>query len=201
MIADPGRTGAEGAPPAARKAVEDVLRRLAAGPGFRTPNLRRADPKALAVTTPHRVAQLSLRGLSQGDPLESALRTGDWRFLVEEAGRPIAAAVASGKPDGSYRFGQLNEGPLAEATAAALRRARDGGLAGADGSEPVLLLVPAVRVAALWVRDERDGTDLLLYLDPSDGRFDPQRPVRRESFLASLRALAAQVPASSVKGG
>jgi len=194
-------------PSAALDAVRKVLVALAADArAFRTPNLRRADPTSIQLTTPHRSAELPLSSLAGDRPVAVILR--GWRFIVTDKDRqPLAAAESVQAGMGEYRFAELNEGPYVRATAEALRRAEN--LEGvADGQfEPLLLVVPALRIAALWLKrvngpaEAIDPADLLLPLPPVDESFVPFESLPADRFLTVLRHLAERVPQDSSRGG
>src|SRR5215831_10937629 len=110
-------------PMAAYEAVRSTIGNLAAQAAFRTPALRRADPAAVELSTPHQMAILRLDRIRGAKDIRSAVDIKGWRFLVHEGTRVIAAIDAVQGEKGDYRFGQVNEGPFTAATEDAIRRA------------------------------------------------------------------------------
>lgn len=188
-------------PGAAYDVVRGVIARLAADSAFRTPNLRRVKPDAIALSTPHRVAFLALDRIRRGHGVRAAARVRSWRFLVHGGDRPIAAAEAVMTETGDYRFGGLNEGPFVEGTAEAIRRAEQLDAIGRGRFEPLLLIIPALRVAALWLKERGDGADVFLAMQPSIPKLAPYEPMTQERFLGALQDVAEQVPSDSARGG
>ena len=184
----------------AYEAVRSLLTRLAAEAGFRTPNLRRTPAASLALSTPHRFAVLPLDRLRRGGALQSIAEVKGWRFLLHDGKRVIAAADAQLTPKGDYQFGQINEGPFTVATEEAIRRAEADKELGKGRFEPVLLLVPALYVVALWLQDLDGKHDRVMVMPPAPGDLAPYRPLPAEEFMAVLKKLAAAVPPEAPKG-
>jgi len=189
-------------PPAAQRAVQQEFDRLAAAGAFSTPNLRRADRATLTLVDPHRSTDLTLTALlTQAHPT-AHLR--GWRFLVEDGRRePLAAAEGVAIGCNEYRLGLVNEGRFVPTTVEALRRARSI----APEAEPLLLVIPGLLVAALWLkRDAGEGLaigdmDEILLLAPLPGGPDPFVPIPAPKFLDFMRELARKVPRDDLKGG
>jgi hypothetical protein len=186
-------------PMAAYEVVRSTIADLAAQAGFSTPALRRADPAAIAVSTPHRVAILGLNRIRDAKDLRSAVDLKGWRFLVHQQAAVIAAVDAVRGDDDQFRLGQLNEGPFVTGTESAIRRAESLEEVARGQFAPVFLLVPAVYVAALWLEDQQGDKDLVLAMPPVPKDFTPFSPMPAASFLAALKPLAALVPAEAEK--
>lgn len=135
---------------------------------------------------------------------------GSWRVLVHERRRdsddrethvPIAAGTASESDQGGFEFGGLSEGPLVEGTETAIRRAEQGekGEELHKGRfEPFLAIAPAIRVAALWLKnldDESGNADIILAIPPSRPELTPYQAMTAGEFLTVLRRLAEKLPA------
>ena len=183
-IADP--------PQAARNAVHAMLGHPAMASAFRTPALRLAASDALALSTPHRVAVLPLDRIGAKTSLRSDAQMRGWRFLVHHGDRIVAAADTVTGARGKHAFGHLNQGPFVAGTEAAIRRAESHGMMKQRHFEPILLMVPALYVMALWLRDlEGDGDrDRLMLVPPAPKGLTPYRMVTARDFLARLVRLA-----------
>jgi hypothetical protein len=181
-------------PMAAYEAVQSTMADLVAQNGFRTPALRRADPAALALSSPHRTAVLGLDRIQGAKDLRSAAQITGWRFLVHHETTVVAAIDAVQTEKNQYRLGHVNEGPFVAGTEAAIRRVetldqiRDGRFA------PIFLLVPAIYVAALWLEDQTASADLVMVIPPNPKELTPFSPLPVKQFLESLTPLAARVP-------
>jgi hypothetical protein len=184
-------------PIAAYEAVRSVVTGLAAGAGFRTPALRRADPEALALSTPHRVALLPLDRIRRDASLRAAAQTTGWRFLLHDRDKVVAAADAVAAKEGGFQFGQVNEGPFVAATEEAIRRAERLDAVRKRRFAPVLLTVPALYVMALWLEDRDGEEDVVLALAPAPSELEPYAPITPGAFLAVLAKLRERVPAES----
>jgi hypothetical protein len=158
-------------PIAAYEAVRARIAELAITGAFRTPKLRRTSPDALAIAFPHRVAQIPLDMIRTGMELRSAALDQGWRFLLVDNDRAIAAATAIQVNNEAYRFGYLNEGPFVEGTERAVEQAEADNIIQQGHFEPLLLMVPALYVMALWLKDRIDTADLVLPITPTFGAF------------------------------
>src|SRR6476469_3956191 len=78
-------------PMAAYEAARSTIANLASQAAFRTPALRRADPAAIALSTPHRMAILRLDRIRGANDVRSVVDIKGWRFLVHEGTRVVAA--------------------------------------------------------------------------------------------------------------
>jgi len=186
-------------PIAAYEVVRSTVANLAAQAGFGTPALRRADPAALAISTPHRMAVLALNRIQEAKDLRSVVDFKGWRFLVHHQTTIVAAADAVEVGTNEYRLGQLNEGPFVNGTETAIRRAEGHDAIVKGRFAPVFLLVPAVYVAALWLEDQQADNDLVMAMPPVANDFVAFNPMPTGAFLTGLKRLAAQVPAATEK--
>jgi hypothetical protein len=67
--------------------------------------------------------------------------------------------------------------------------------------EALLLIVPAIHVAALWLQDRDGDADLLLTMPPSNPALVPYRPMTSAAFLDIVRNLSQKVPPDEVTAG
>jgi hypothetical protein len=181
-IADPPR--------AARNAVHATLGHPAMASAFRTPAVRLASADALALSTPHRVALLPLDRIGPKTSLPSDVQWRGWRFLVHHGDRIVAAADTVTGARGKHAFGHLNQGPFVAGTEAAIRRAESHGVMKQRDFEPVLLMVPALYVMALWLRDLESDRDRVTVIPPAPKGLTPYRMVTARDFVARLVRLA-----------
>ncbi|MCK1542563.1 hypothetical protein IVA87_02150 [Bradyrhizobium sp. 147] len=202
-------------PPAA--AVEAVRRAVANRAGkskFPRSNLSVANPNAVSISMPHRIAHLPLGNIHRAANLRTAAVLGNWRFLVHETKRrivadndgreepvPIAAATMVTSAAGTYELGELNEGSFVAATEEGIRRAEKLPEVQKGRFEALLLIVPAVYVVALWLQDRDGDADLLLTMPPSNPALVPYRPMTSPAFLDILHKLAQKVPSDDVTRG
>jgi hypothetical protein len=194
------------APAGALEAVQRVLGSRAATSTFSQSRLSVARPRALSLSMPHRVAYLPLEGIHRTANLRKAARLGSWRFLVHEKQRraitengvtskkdeyvPIAAATAGMTQAATYQLGEINEGPLVKGTEEAIRRAEMLEEVRQGSFEALLLMVPAVYVAALWLQDRNGESDIILTIPSSNPALVPYHPMTSAAFLTTLHELA-----------
>jgi hypothetical protein len=188
-------------PIAAYEAVQSVVSELAGKSEFRTPALRRADPRSLALSTPHRIATLPLDRLRQAKDLRGSTEIRGWRFLIHDGDRVIASTDAIVGQNGGFEFGQINEGPFNEGMEQAIRKAEGLPAVQRDHFEPVVLVVPALYIVALWLESLGNNADLILPLSPTPGELRALEPIKVEDFLSVARRLAERVPTDSSRPG
>jgi hypothetical protein len=184
-------------PIAAYEAVQSVVSDLAGKSGFRTPALRRAEPSKLALSTPHRIAILPLNRLRQGKELRGSTEIRGWRFLIHDGDRVIASTDAVLNQKGGFDFGQVNEGPFNASMEQAIRKAEGLPTVQKAHFEPVVLVVPALYIVALWLHTPDGENDLVLPLPPTPSELRPLEPLAAKDFWSVARRLAERVPADS----
>lgn len=186
-------------PIAAYEAVQSVVSELAGKSGFRTPALRRAEPNRLALSTPHRIAILPLDRLRQASDLRTSTEIRGWRFLIHDGDRVIASTDAVLSQKGGFDFGQINEGPFNGSMEQAIRKAENLPAVQKGDFEPIVLLVPALYIVALWLQSaDREG-DLILALPPAPGELKPLEPIPASEFISLAQRLGERVPADGVR--
>ena len=171
-------------PPAkARRAVHDALASRAATAAFAPSKLQRADPHALFIAMPHRVAYLPAERIEPGiDPahapqfLRQATQIRNWRFLVQEKRQrkaanggeqtaeyeSIAAATVATTDDENFELSDLNEGALVADTEYAIHFAETLNKVEKSCFEAFLLIAPGFYVAALWLQERDPQCDIVL---------------------------------------
>jgi hypothetical protein len=180
-------------PIAAEKAVRSMLGRIVATDPDHVRALRSASPSSLAISTPHRVAVLGLDRIRRGMSLRSAAQKKGWRFLVHRGDDVVATANSSISDKGKHRFAHINDGPFVAGTERAIRRAELLQSVQKGRFEPLLLLVPAVHVVALWLRNLDKDADLIMPISPAPKGLRPYQPLATHDFVAVVAALASQV--------
>jgi hypothetical protein len=63
--------------------------------------------------------------------------------------------------------------------------------------EPVVLLVPALYIVALWLHAADGENDLVVPLPPAPGEFRTLEPLAAKDFLSATKRLAERVPPES----
>jgi hypothetical protein len=191
-------------PPAeASNAVLEAMKKLAAGKSFATPKLRDAPADKLGLKFPMLAVHVPLDKIEPRRPLQSMVESPLWRFLVTAGdGQAIAAVHAMEVGTGSWRLGEVGEGPSIEGTEVALEKANaDRKFAGAV-YEPVLLQAPAIALVALWLRGPEAGVDRLIPIPPSSASFVAYEVLPPDVFLEQVTAAAATVPRrDTTRGG
>ncbi|MFC0097690.1 hypothetical protein ACFFKH_09130 [Micromonospora marina] len=166
--------------------VKSKLHRFANEGRFAGKGLRGTNKDSLDVSTPHQVFTLGLDDVLAGGGIDRAQPAG-WRYLVEQAGQPVASAETTAGPDGSQEVSQFTEGPFVDATDKALKVVRKLPKLEAAGFELRLLRIPAVYQMALWLHSAKE--DLLVPLAPSSiGKEGKAMPA--SEFFADLAELA-----------
>lgn len=159
------------------------------------PNISGTNDADLALAVPHPVYALASGDIAAGRPLDAARQT-RWRYLVMSEDRAVGGVEVEVVPDtGAVRFVQADEGWIASATVQAIRLVESRPEIEAGSFEVRLLLAPALYVVALWLKDRDARGDLVVSLAPAPKRFESFHPYSSESFLALLRAEAAERPA------
>jgi hypothetical protein len=184
-------------PIAAYEAVQSVVSDLAGKSGFRTPALRRAAPGGLALSTPHRIALLRLDRVRETSDLRRSTEIRGWRFLIHDGDRVIASTDAVLNQKGGFDFGQINEGPFNGSMEQAIRKAEALPAVQQAHFEPIVLLVPALYIVALWLHAADGENDLVVPLPPAPGEFRPLEPLAAKDFLSATKRLAERVPPES----
>ncbi|WP_117208731.1 hypothetical protein [Allorhizocola rhizosphaerae] len=166
--------------------VRSKLRKFAEEGKFTGKALHGARKEQLDVSTPHQVFTMGLDDVLAGGGVDRA-RPAGWRYLIEEAGQPIASAETSAGPDGTQEVSQFTEGPFVAATDKAMKIVRKLPKLEAAGFELRLLRIPAVYQMALWLHSAEE--DLLVPLEPSSiGKEGKAMPA--DEFFNDLAELA-----------
>jgi hypothetical protein len=177
-------------PEPTRESLEVVRRHLSELAGraqFRTRALGRANPLSLALAAPHDVYFLGLDDVAADARLDAARLVGR-RFLVMDGDQAVASAEITERD----RAFQANEGPYVEATATAIAAAERNPRF-ADGEYEVRVLrIPALYFMALWLKDERGSSDVVIPLAPAPAPLEPGQPYTPEDVLSQLAPSARQ---------
>jgi hypothetical protein len=178
-----------------KESLEEVRRGLPGvaalgreGPRF----LREAALQEHKPILPHKVFTIGLEDLAQGRGLENARLVG-WRYLIERGSRVRAAVeVACDSSGGSHEFAGVNEGPFNQATQQALDSAQGSQTTESSTYEFNVLRIPAIHVLTLWLRDEVDGKDLLIPINPAPPWLISGKTYGKEELETVLRNAAEQ---------
>jgi hypothetical protein len=141
--------------------------------------------------TPHETYHLGLDAIEAKKGVTAAKPIG-WRYLLAAGpvGRGLAAEVHS-RASG-YEFAGLNEGPFVQQVADQIGKLR--GEIGDEVYEPRLLRIPALYIAALWLKGKND--DLFVPLQPSHPAVEPHRVYSRKDFEAAIEKAAKEMKAA-----
>jgi len=116
-----------------------------------------------------------------------------WRFLVEEAAEPVAAAEVH-DATGAAVPAQITEGQFVRSTADGLRAAEALPAVEESAFELRLLRVPALNLVALWLH-AADSDDLFVPLEPAPAPFEAHRSYPEPEFAE----VAAELASSSLE--
>jgi hypothetical protein len=180
------------ATPESVEAVRSHLSELAGRTAFPDRALSRADLTGLALAAPHDVYAVGLDDVVEGATLDAARMVGR-RFLVLDGSKAIASVEVA---DRDARSGfQANEGPYVEATAVAIARAEeDPDLVDGD-YEVRLLRIPALYFTGLWLKSDREGSDVVIPLDLAPAHIAPGQIHAPAELLSTLAEHARRVSA------
>jgi hypothetical protein len=147
-----------------------------------------AEAAGAGAGTPHESYNLGLDSIEAKKGVAAAEPIG-WRYLLAggPAGRGLAAEVHS-RPSG-YEFAGLNEGPFVQQVADQIEKLR--GKIGNKDYEPRLLRIPALYIAALWLKGKND--DLFIPLQPSNPAVEPHRVYSRKDFETAIETAAKEM--------
>lgn len=170
-------------PPAATlRVARAILGRLGGGAGFLTRGaLADANHSDLWLSAPHPVFNVGVDNIGQSDAIALTRMTG-WRFIVLSRGKVVATMeLSASRRSDAGRFARLTDGRMAASSARAIGRAEAGTLTGGRSYALGMLRVPALGVAALWLRD-RDRADRQDLFAPVGS---VPAPMRAEHWLPS----------------
>lgn len=156
--------------------------RLRGGPGARGP--------AASVSAPQRVYTVGLDALGGESSIEDSARATGWRFLVEEAREPVAAAEVHDETGGSVPA-QVTEGQFVKSTADGLRAAEAHPSVEKATFELRTLRAPALNLVALWLHSP-DAEDLFVPLEPAPAPFEAGHTYGESEFARLSAGLAAE---------
>jgi hypothetical protein len=144
---------------------------------------------------PHQVYAVTLADMAGKKGLAGAFFTG-WRHMHRKAGEhsgtaSMATEVHPGSKGDGHQFSGSNEGPFVAQTlemlglAARMKKVRAGNFC------PCLLIIPALMVAAVWLKSE-DGPagDMILPMAPTNGALKPGRAYSPEQLHKALKKAA-----------
>lgn len=149
-------------------------------------------PDQVTLSSAHEIHNVGLDAVAGRRPLAESPTVG-WRYLVETPAGIVAssevAADAGGRPTA---FAQLNEGPFVESTAHSLADVERIPQVESGTYEVRMLRIPALYVAALWLKDLDGGNDLIVPLVPAPDFLEAGRAYREAEFLDAIETPARQ---------
>jgi hypothetical protein len=178
------------------KPPQDAIEAVRASIARRAPRQRglrgrlRARAPAASVSAPQRVFTVGLDALAGASKIEDSARATGWRFLVEEAREPVAAAEVHDET-GATVPAQVTEGQFVRSTAEGLRAAEAHPAVGEATFELRTLRVPALNLVALWLHSP-EADDLFVPLEPAPAPLEAGHPYAEGDFTKLSTALAAE---------
>ena len=164
-----------------------LARRAPRGRGLR--GLRARGPGA-SVSAPQRVFTVGLDALAGESRIEDSAHATGWRFLVEEAREPVAAAEVHDET-GATVPAQVTEGQFVKSTAEGLRAAEAHPSVEKATFELRTLRAPALNLVALWLHSP-DAEDLFMPLEPAPAPFEAGHTYTEGEFGQLSATLAAE---------
>jgi hypothetical protein len=141
---------------------------------------------------PHATYNLDAYDIAERRPLAVARLTA-WRYLVKDAGSPMAAAeVAVDAAGHASAFSSLNMGPFVSSTMSALAAAEKIDAVANGRYQPRLLRIPELYVMALWLKAEKAGEDIVVPMSPAPEELTAGRGYDEAAFLEGLASSARQ---------
>lgn len=179
-------------PAEAVEALRAGLERMAFKRAFTTPRLRSYMAKKTEAPLPEQalpVYHLGLSDIAKNQDLEASTHTG-WRYTLKQNNEMIAHAETIISPNGKHLFSAINEGPLVEGTAKAIKVAEEQSEVKKGNFEVRLLFIPALYVTALWLVDKEGKKDFAMPIEPSPAPFTPDKLIPLQDFLSVLQEKA-----------
>jgi hypothetical protein len=176
------------APAQGSAAVQTALARLATR---ETPLSRGGiDASALHVSEPHAVYDLAADAVASGGGLDTATMTG-YRYLVEGAGGPVAAAeVHADETGGVAQAAQVNLGPYVAASRRAFADLAAHPAVEQGSYEARMLRFSAIALVVLWLKSDTGSEDIVYPLAPAPPELKAEQAYTADEFLNVIRPLA-----------
>jgi hypothetical protein len=187
-------------PPESRQALNEGLDRMPA----RRRNVfatMAAGGAAPSITHPHQVFVLTPDLLLSGRGLEAARPTG-WRYLLNQPTLALAAGTATASAEvaereGRHEFQQLQYGWLGNATLQTIDAVQNDAAVNAGSYDLRMLRVPALRLDAIWLKNNNPGLDLVVPIASQDPRLRPQQVYQAADFINVAHDIARDMPTTS----
>jgi|ERR1043165_2050320 hypothetical protein len=182
-------------PTTAPAPASDAVQRAIASRTKASSNLFAGKAPELFLSVPHRIAYLGLNAIKPDADLRVSTQMGGWRFLVHERD-PSAAdtyaliGAATTRLSPMDEFSGLDEGPLAAGTEEAIRSVEQTGDVMKGSFDIFYLIVPALYVVALWLRDRIHTDDIIVPVAPVSLAMTPNKPISPKTFLKVLYDLS-----------
>lgn len=180
----PSRGATPPVPPGVAEALHRGIARFRSG-ALRARTFRKRSRSAR--DTVHDVYFGSLNGFAGDDGLQRAIFVG-WRRLHADASG-VASSEVNVTEDGRLTAAHVTAGPHAIGTALELKRVRGLGEGGVF-FEVRYLRIPAVHIAALWLKHPDDARDVIIPLAPVPHPIVAGKRYARSAFEEAVRPLA-----------
>ncbi len=153
---------------------------------FRTPNLLRLSrdrtgriPEVQAALPTY---NLGLEELAREKDIKQAKEVG-WRYLLKENREVIASIDILTRRNERPVFAQTNEGPYVRGISKALTRVAEMDEVQRTDFEARVLTVPALKIVALWLKDDTGNDDLIMPIEPTPPPLVPNKEMSVKEFL------------------
>lgn len=170
----------------AKEMMRTNLSRMMAKQAFRTPNLSRLSRERTdripEVQSALPTYNLGLEDLTRERDMKRAKEVG-WRYLLKEDQEVIASVDILTKRNEEPVFAQTNEGPYVRGMSKALTRVTEVDVVQRRDFEARVLTIPALRIVALWLKDDEGDEDIIMPIEPTPPPLVANREMSVEEFL------------------
>jgi len=139
---------------------------------------------------PQKLYTIDVQDLADGKPIGDVARDVGWRYVLPQ---PLGAAVsAEVRPDaaGRHRVAHFAQGPQTLQTLELTRQLVEEPRFAAEEYTLQALIVPALYILALWLKNPDPDRDWFVPVEPTDPRLVPGRYYESPAFNDLLRSLA-----------
>ncbi len=141
---------------------------------------------------PHKVFAVALDDLARGAGLDEATLVG-WRYLMSRHNIIAASVDVACDPKGqNHCFAGVSEGPFNGATQETVIAAAQKDLIKKGSYELCVLRIRELYIMALWLRDLKGATDIIVPLHPTHDSLQAGKAYSRSQFVKVLGDAAAE---------
>jgi len=170
----------------AKEMMRTNLTKMMAKQAFRTPNLSRLSRERAdripEVQSALPTYNLGLEDLARERDMKRAKEVG-WRYLLKEDQEVIASVDILTKRNEQPVFAQTNEGPYVRGISKALTSVTETEVVQRKDFEARVLTIPALRIVALWLKDDDGNEDIIMPIEPTPPPLVANKEMSVEEFL------------------